>query len=558
MLGKRLKHAQRYQEILRGFLRNGFGYILKDLGFSEAISLSLKRTHQPSDVSQHSLGERVRNLFQELGTTFIKLGQIASTRRDLLPESIIQELEQLQNQVPPFSSSEVNGILERELGASVETVFAEFQEKPVASASIAQVHVARLHSGEKVAVKIQRPNIQKVIETDLEILLDLAGLMDSKFDWAKNYHILDMAEEFSRKLLLELDFTNEGRNTEKVANQFHKNKSAKIPKIYWNYSTKRVLTMEFIDGIKINDIEKISEMGYDRKKVAENFANCMFQQIFIGGFFHGDPHPGNVVIMPEEEIGLIDFGLIGRLNQEMRFQFITLILSFRKGKTNATIQSLLNMGLFPDDVDIALLTFDVEKMRDKYYDLPLSQFHLGEAVNELFQIALRHHIQVPSEFTVLGKTLMTLESIICFLDPEFNMMKFAEPYAEKIIKERYHPKRMAENTLNQLKEYSEIFSELPKNIQDITSMAKKGKMRLEVSTPELITMLKKLNQISNKLSFSIVLLSFSIVCAGLVIGSSIARQSTLIWELPIIEIGAVIASLMFLWLLFAIYRSGKF
>lgn len=558
MLGKRLKHAQRYREILRGFLRNGFGYIIKDLGFSEAISLSLRKTKQASDVSQHSLGERVRNLFQELGTTFIKLGQIASTRRDLLPDSIIQELEKLQNQVPPFSSTEVNEILEKELGASIEIVFAEFKEKPIASASIAQVHVARLHSGEKVAVKIQRPNIQKVIETDLEILLDLARLMDSKFDWANNYNLLDMAEEFSRKLQLELDFTNEGRNTEKVADQCHKEQSAKLPKIYWNYSTKRVLTMEFIDGIKINDLKKISELGYDRKKVAENFANCMFQQIFIGGFFHGDPHPGNVVIMPGQEIGLIDFGLIGRLNQEMRFQFITLILSFRKGKTDAMIESLLKMGLFPDDVDIPLLTLDLEQMRDKYNDLPLSQFHLGEAVNELFQLTLRHHIQIPTEFTVLGKTLMTLESILCFLDPEFNMMQFVEPYAEKIIKERYHPKKMAENTLNQLREYGEIFSELPKNIKDITSMAKKGKMRLEISTPELNTMLKKINQVSNKLSFSIILLAFSIVCAGLLIGSSIVRQSTLIWELPIIEIGAVIASLMFLWLLLAIFRSGKF
>src|SRR5690606_24645658 len=229
MIGKRLKHAQRYQEILRGFLRNGFGYIIKDLGLSEALALSLRKSQQPSDISQRSLGERLRNLFQELGTTFIKLGQIASTRRDLLPENIIRELEQLQNQVPPFSSSEVHDIIEKELGANVETIFSEFQEQPVASASIAQVHMARLHSGKKVAVKIQRPKIQKAIETDLEILHDLARLMDSKFAWAKTYHLLDMVEEFSRKLMLELDFSNEGRNTEKVANQFLKSQTVKIP-----------------------------------------------------------------------------------------------------------------------------------------------------------------------------------------------------------------------------------------------------------------------------------------------------------------------------------------
>ncbi len=558
MIGKRLKHAQRYQEILRGFLRNGFGYIIKDLGLSEALALSLRKSQQPSDISQRSLGERLRNLFQELGTTFIKLGQIASTRRDLLPENIIRELEQLQNQVPPFSSSEVHDIIEKELGANVETIFSEFQEQPVASASIAQVHMARLHSGKKVAVKIQRPKIQKAIETDLEILHDLARLMDSKFAWAKTYHLLDMVEEFSRKLMLELDFSNEGRNTEKVANQFLKSQTVKIPKIYWNYSTKKILTMDYIDGIKIDDLEKLKEMGYDRKKIAENFAECMFQQIFAGGFFHGDPHPGNVVVTPGGMIGLIDFGLIGRLSTEMRYQFITLILAMKKGKTDAMINSLLKMGLFSEEVDHTLLQFDVEKLRDKYYDRPLSEFHMGEAINELLRIALRHHIQLPAEFTVLGKTLMTLEGIICFLDPDFNMMKFAEPYAEKTMKAYYHPKRIAENTFQQIKEYSEIFSEFPKTLQNVTDMAKKGKLRFEISAAELHTALKKLNQISNKLSFAIVLLSFSIVCTGLIIGSSIVRQSTLIWELPIIEIGAVIASLMFLWLLMGIFRSGRF
>ncbi len=558
MLGKRLKHARRYREILHGFLRNGFGYLIKDLGLSEAFAISIRKTEQPSDISQRSLGERLRNLFQDLGTTFIKLGQIASTRRDLLPESIIRELEQLQKQVPPFSFSVVEDIIRKELGADIEAIFSEFSEKPVASASIAQVHKARLRSGQKVAVKIQRPDIKEVIETDLEILLDLAKLMDAKFDWAKTYRVLDLVEEFSRKLMLELDFSNEGRNTEKVANQFVKSKTVKIPKIYWNYTTKKILTMEFIDGININDDEKLTVRGYERKKIAADFAECMFQQIFSGGYFHGDPHPGNVVVMADGKIGLIDFGLIGHLSQKLRYQFVTLILALKKGKTEMVIDALHKMGLFPDDVDYTLLKFDIERIIDKYYDIPLKNFHMGQAINDLFRITLRHHIQLPTEFTVLGKTLLTLEGIISHLDPDFNMMKFAEPYAEKIMKEYYHPRRLAETTFHQLRDYGELFMEFPKTLQDVTSMAKKGKLRLEISAVDLNTAIKKLNQISNKISFSIVLLAFSIVCSGLIIGSSIVRQSTLIWEIPIIEIGAVIASFMFLWLLFAIFRSGRF
>ena len=558
MLGKRLKHARRYREILHGFLRNGFGYLIKDLGLSEAFAISIRKTEQPSDISQRSLGERLRNLFQDLGTTFIKLGQIASTRRDLLPESIIRELEQLQKQVPPFSFSVVEDIIRKELGADIEAIFSEFSEKPVASASIAQVHKARLRSGQKVAVKIQRPEIKEVIATDLEIPLAVAKPMDAKFDWAKTYRVLDLVEEFSRKLMLELDFSNEGRNTEKVANQFVKSKTVKIPKIYWNYTTKKILTMEFIDGININDDEKLTVRGYERKKIAADFAECMFQQIFSGGYFHGDPHPGNVVVMADGKIGLIDFGLIGHLSQKLRYQFVTLILALKKGKTEMVIDALHKMGLFPDDVDYTLLKFDIERIIDKYYDIPLKNFHMGQAINDLFRITLRHHIQLPTEFTVLGKTLLTLEGIISHLDPDFNMMKFAEPYAEKIMKEYYHPRRLAETTFHQLRDYGELFMEFPKTLQDVTSMAKKGKLRLEISAVDLNTAIKKLNQISNKISFSIVLLAFSIVCSGLIIGSSIVRQSTLIWEIPIIEIGAVIASFMFLWLLFAIFRSGRF
>ncbi|MFB6468500.1 ABC1 kinase family protein [Cytobacillus sp. Hz8] len=558
MFKKRMKHAHRYQEIVRAFLRNGFGYLIKDLGLTEALSLSFKKDTATSDVSQRTLGERVRIVLQELGTTFIKLGQIASTRMDIFPENIIKELEKLQDHVPPFPSSEVNRILEEELGGSIDTIFAEFHETPTASASIGQVHFARLHTGEHVAVKIQRPHIQKVIETDLEILEDIARLMDTQLDWAKNYHIRDIVEEFSKSLRAELDYSIEGRNAEKIANQFKNDSTVHIPTIYWDYSTKKVLTMEYIEGIKINNLDLLLENGYNRKSIAEKFTQCLLHQILVEGFFHGDPHPGNVIIMPGEIIGLMDFGMVGHLSQEMKLQFVSLIISLKRGNSDGIVNVLLKMGLFPEDVDLTLLKLDVESIMNKYYDLPLSQLHLGNVIQELFSIASQYHIQVPAEFTMLGKSLMTLEGLVEFLDPDCNIMSIAEPFAAKLLKERYQPLKLIESAWDQLKEYTDILASLPKSIKDLTTTVQKGKLHFNISAPELHILLKRLDKISNRLSFSIVLLAFSIIMVGLIIGSSIGRQNTILWDFPIIEVGAVVATLMFLWLLISIFRSGKF
>lgn len=558
MIRKRMKHAYRYQEIIRALLRNGFGYLVKDIGITEALSLPSKKVTQGSDLSKKTFAERVKTLIEELGTTFIKLGQIASTRRDIIPERLLTELEKLQDNVAPFSFAEVNEIMKEELGGDVELLFAHFAEAPLASASIGQVHLAELHSGEKVAVKVQRPHIHAVIETDLEILEDLARLIDTQVEWAKQYNFPEIIDEFSRALRDELDFKREARNGEKIAKQFHDHSSIWIPKIHWEYTTKKVLTMDFIDGIKINDLGKIAEKGYDRKVIAEKFTKCMIQQIFVEGFFHGDPHPGNVIIAPDEVICLIDFGMVGWLSPEMKYQFVSLIIYLKNGDTDGIIATLLQMGLFPDEINETLLRFDVELIRDKYYDLPLSQLSIGDAINDLFSIARKYKIRIPAELTILGKTLMTVEGIVGYLDPDCNIMEVAEPFAKQLLKERYDPKNVAKITWRQFKEFTQLISNIPKNMRDLTTTMQKGKLRIEISIPELQTILRKFDTISNRISFSIVLLAFSIVMVGLIIGSSIGRQSSILWALPAIEIGSIIASLMFLWLLFSIFRSGRF
>ncbi|MGE8079458.1 ABC1 kinase family protein [Peribacillus loiseleuriae] len=558
MLGKRMKHAHRYQEIISAFLRNGFGYIVKELGLTEMLSIPRKMAGLNHNVSSRTIGQRIRTFLEDLGPTFIKLGQIASTRRDIIPEHIIVELEKLQDSAPPFPFEQVRSIIENELGNQLDQLFAEFNETPLATASIGQVHWARLHSGEEIAIKVQRPNIRPIIETDMEILEDLARLMESRLSWAKRYYIYEMMEEFSKALQAELDYYVEGSNSEKIANQFGNQSKIRIPDIYWDFSTKKVLTMEYIKGTKISQLQEMDHLGYDRKVIAERVTNSMLHQILIEGFFHGDPHPGNMMVLPDEVVVFMDFGMIGRLTPDMKYQLASLVISLKRGDTLGIIKAISKMGILSDQINMAVLRADVDELKEKYYHLPLSQISLGEAVNDLFTISFHHQIQIPADMTMLGKALLTVERVVADLDPDFNMMHAAEPFGQRLLLDRYHPKKIVKNTWSKFIEYTEIVTELPKNIKEFSDTLKKGKFRLEITMPDIHLFLEKLDRISNRLSFSIVLLAFSIIMVGLIVGSSISGQATLLWRLPAIEIGFGIALVMLIWLLYSIFKSGKF
>ncbi|MGM9954301.1 MAG: ABC1 kinase family protein, partial [Peribacillus sp.] len=364
MFGKRLKHAHRYQEITNAFLKNGMGYFIYRLGLSDGKSTS--KVAPEENLNLRSIGERLHKILQSLGPTFIKLGQIASTRRDIVPEEIVRELEKLQDQVTPFPFEKARQIVEAELGDSLESLFLEFQETPLATASIGQVHVARLHSQEVVAIKVQRPDILPNVETDLEILDDLTRLMEARIPWARRYQIRKMIDEFAKSLRAELDYNSEGRNGERIAKQFIDNQGIKIPKIHWDYSTKKVLTMDFIKGIKINHYKQLDEEGYDRRIIADRLANSILQQILIDGFYHGDPHPGNIVILPGNVVSLMDFGMVGRLEEEMKYQFASLVINLKRGSTTGLINTLSNMGLLTDETDMSSLRYDIDELRNKY------------------------------------------------------------------------------------------------------------------------------------------------------------------------------------------------
>ncbi|MEK5640129.1 MULTISPECIES: ABC1 kinase family protein [Paenibacillus] len=553
----RIRHTGRYREIAMALMRHGFGYIVEELGLFQMLSIPRRWiTHETPQTK--TLGERIRLVLEDLGPTFVKLGQLASTRSDLLPEPIIRELIKLQDQVPPFSSESAKGIIEQELDDAIEDIFSWFEESPIAAASIGQVHLAKLKTGEDVAVKVQRPGALQMVVRDLEILRDLTALAEKRWVWVKQYQIARLVEEFASSMRAELDYTQEGRNAEKIALQFQNDETVCIPRIFWQYTSSRVMTMEYVRGISLSHQEELVAKGYDLKETAEKLVESMLHQIFIEGFFHADPHPGNLLVRKDGSLAYLDFGMVGRLSEEMKDHLSSLIIALMRKNTDSMVRAVLRLGMMPEDGDIRELRRDLDSLREQYYNIPFSEISMGTALNDLFAVAQRHKVMIPPDLTLLGKALLTMEGVIEKLDPTLSIIDMAEPFGRKLIKDRFSTRNLRKKLLGGAAGLAEALFDLPDQARQISSLISKGKLKVEISVPEMEALMRKLDQISNRLSFSIVLLAFSIIMVGLIIGSSLNQQSSVLWHFPVIGTGFIVALLMVLWLLFSIFKSGRF
>lgn len=557
MFQKGIKHSKRYQEIVNTLIKNGLSHLLYRIGLTSRKKRLPKEEQADVDSNLVNLGRKLRLSLQELGPTFIKLGQIASTRRDVVPEAIGKELAKLQDDVQSFSMEEVEAIFQTELGMSSEEMFTDFTTTPLATASIGQVHIAHLPTGEEVAIKIQRPNIKETMETDLDILFHLARLIQEKTKWGKTYKILDTIEEFSTSLRNELDYLMEGRNAERIGKQFKDDASIHIPTIYWDYTSRKVLTMEMVHGIKVSRINQLDIEGYNRDLIAERIANSLFTQVLDYGFFHGDPHPGNIYILPNNVISYLDFGMVGRLNDQMKYHFASLLIAVQQNNADKMIDTFQDMNLLDNVININALHRDLEYLLEKYYVASLTEISLGQLLIDIFTIAYRHKVEIPTDITVLAKAILTAEEIIEQLDPKFSIMKAVEPFGMKLMKERYHPRTLLKHALEDAAEDIDTLRQLPKDIHDVTKTVNKGRLKFNLNVKDAPSFLQRLDRISNRLSFSIILLAFSILMVGLIIGASIDGETNLLFKLPVIELGGVVATVMFLFMLFTIFRSGR-
>jgi ubiquinone biosynthesis protein len=558
MLTDRLRRLNRYKEIASLLVKYGFGYVLKEVGLFQVLSLKDRLTAEVKNGNTQEMGYRIRCMMEELGPAFIKLGQLLSIRSDLLPDEVVKELELLQDQVPPVPVEDIKDKIEHEFGKPVTEIFQYFNEDYIAAASIGQVHEAVLHSGESVMVKIQRPGIKQTVHTDLEILRDIARMIEQRYDWAEYYNITDMVEELSESIRRELDYTEEARNTDMIQMQFEDCESIKVPVIFHDYSTSQILTMEKIEGIKLNELNPFIAGKEDKRRIADLLVSAFITQILKEGFFHGDPHPGNILYVPEKkQLAFIDFGQVGRLSVSLRYNSASMMRGIMQEDTHQIVKAILRMAYVPSDIDEQHFYDHVDGIRKTVELSSKDGLSLGLTVKELFTAAQEHRIILPKELTMMGKALITIEGIISEMDSTLNMIEIAKPYGEQLMRERYDPIKMGKRLWHKAEDLSDTITNIPGQVENVLDQASKGDLKFEISLSEINRILHKFDRISNQVSFSLTLLAFSIVVLGLIVGATFGNN-TVLTSVPAIEIGFFIAFGMFLLIIYSILRSGRF
>jgi len=555
-INKTYRHLNRYQGILRVLFKYGFSDVLERLHIDQYLESGLQMINRKprEQIDKLSRPERLRMSLEELGPTFIKFGQVLSTRSDFIPPDYLFELAKLQDDVPPFSYDDVESIFLAEMGHKPEELFAEFKREPFAAASIGQVHEGVLRDGDKVVVKVQRPEIEKIIAVDLEILAHIAALMEKYLEELQGHRPTSIVEEFARTISKEIDYSVEIGNIERFAKQFERNKTIYVPKVYRDLSCERILTMENIQGLKASDVDQLRKQGSDLPLVAERGTNLIMEQIFVHGFFHADPHPGNIFILPDNLICFLDFGMMGRLSRQNRDDFTDLVLYIVARNERKVMESVLKLTNHYEDINRDALSRDLSEMLDRYLYLPLKELEAGKILQDLLELVSRHQIFFKPNFYLMMKAITTVEGVGRILDPDLELLKLAQPFMKKVKSDRLRLNRIAEEAGLATSEYVDLLRDLPEELRSILSQLRQGRMKLEFEHRGLSDLRVALDQVSNRISFAIVL-------ASLIIGSSLIILSGIPpkWhDIPIIGlIGFLLAGVMGFWLLLSILRHGR-
>ena len=555
-IGRTYRHLNRYQRILRVLFKYGFNDLVDRLHIDQYLESGLQMINRKprEQIARLSRPERLRLVFEELGPTFIKLGQLLSTRPDLIPADYLDELARLQDEVPAFSLAEVHAIFREELGRSPDEVFHYFDAEPLAAASIGQVHRARLDSGAEVVVKVQRPDIENVIAVDLEILAHLAGLMEQYLEEVQGHRPTAIVQEFARSLSREIDFAIELANVQRFARQFKNNAAIHVPLVYPELSTPRVLVMEYVLGIKASMAGQLREQGYDLPLIAERGATLVMEQIFVHGFFHADPHPGNLFILPDNVVCFIDFGQMGRLSRKDREDFTDLVLDLVAGDERTVVEGVLKVTVQLGEVDRESLARDLGGLVDLYLYRPLGELEAGRILQDLLDLVTRHKLTFKPAFYQMMKALSTVEGVGLMLDPKLELIRLARPFMRRIRLERMRPARLAEEIARTGSGYLQLLRELPEELRAILRQLRGGRMRIEFEHHGLQALGAALDRVSNRIAFAIVL-------AALIVGSSLIVLSDIPphWhDIPVIGLlGFLVAGIMGFWLLLSIIRHGR-
>jgi ubiquinone biosynthesis protein len=547
---------RRYSEIVSILVKYGFVDVVDALHLRPYLAAG-RRVLSAFGHDGHpepSRAVRLRLALEELGPTFIKFGQALSTRADLLPSEVIAQLTLLQDTVPPLQPGVAEKAIQEAVGYGTADLYSEFDAEPLAAASIAQVHRATLYSGEVVAVKVRRPGIEGVIEADLAILADLASLAERYLPDASLYSLSALVAEFARTIRREQDLVREGRIIERVASQFAGDPTVRFPRICWPLSSPAVLTMEFLDGVKVSVVGTGEAPDLDPQLVARRGADAVLKQILLNGLFHADPHPGNILVLPGSIVAFVDFGIVGRINRQMRDWLAETIVAIHRHDADRLAEIVASVATPLRPVDMRELSRDLEEMLDTYADLSLGDLSLSALFTAITATMARHRLKLPADLLLLIKSVTTIEAVGRQLDPTFKIVDHATPFVESLMEQKYTPAALALRTADAGREVLSALRTVPANLAEITRRIRADGMQVQFVHRNLDFFVREMDRSSNRLSFAVVI-------AAIVIGSSIIVHAAVgpqAFGYPLLGLaGFLTAGVLGIGLAIGILRSGR-
>ncbi|MCX6843091.1 MAG: AarF/ABC1/UbiB kinase family protein [candidate division WOR-3 bacterium] len=529
------RQLNRARHIGAVLIRYGFAELAAKFGLERRLKLGHKAW---SDVAALTEPERLVKAFEELGPTFIKLGQMLSTRPDIMPPDYLKALAKLQDSVPGIPYDTVERVIGAETCRLPGDVFAEFDREPLAAASLSQVHRAKLATGEEVAVKVQRPGIATMVEGDLAILASVARFIERHQPDLAAYDPVGLVNEFGRGLGLELDFVHEGQNADICRRNFAADESVVIPKIYWDYTTRRLLVLDLLTGVKPTDAAGLERAGVDRHKLGQSGSSVYMKMIFKHGFFQPDPHPGNLIVMSGGRLGVIDFGMFSRIDTDTRDLLVDMLLAAYQQDSNRLTRFVLKVGSKTGRVDEVLLRADIQDLLDRYYGANLRELSLGRMLRELVAVSHRHRIAIPAGLAMLARGLATVEGLGLLIDPQFNFVEEMKPFLERLAWRRFGPLGWFKDIRRSAADIESLARDLPADLRQISDWLKKGEVKLQIDHEELRQIARSLSHSNNQLAAAIVLAAIIIGASLLVVAAPTALRALV----PVIGVVAFVAA----------------
>jgi ubiquinone biosynthesis protein len=535
-------------------LKYGFDQILGQMKILSRLRIRKKKQEKAMGLEKLTYAQRIRMALEELGPTFVKLGQLLSMRPFLIPLDLVLELTKLQDEVAPFPFPQVKKIVEDELGAPLQKRFSSFDTSPIASASLSQVHRAETRDGHKVVLKIQRPAIRETIKADMRILRDIANLLERYVPESKQYDPTGIQRELDKSIHREIDFNNEARNIEVFRENFKEEENVFVPQVFWDLTTSKVLTMEYIDGIKISDLDELEKRGIDKKKLAEIGGKMVFKQIFEDGFFHADPHPGNLFALEGNVIAPVDYGMMGRLSESTMDELADLLVAVVTWYPAGIVKVYQDVEVVGEEVNLRALEADLADFLYKYHRIPLSRLDMKTLIDDAFDIIHQYDIKIQSDLMLFSKAIVTYEEVAKMLDPEYDLVTQMIPYARRLAYRKFKPKALLRDLRVASQDLRDLLAVFPFELKRIFKKLAKGRLTFTFEHRGLDKLILELDRSSNRVSFALII-------AAIIVGSSLIMRLETKYTLlgyPLFGIlGYIFAGVLGVWLVIAILRSGK-